>query len=271
MHENCAKNQAPFEVLIQGPAGSRFVRSLLPMDSLEESSDPKKRSTISIFHPDENKEIYGFAENQADRKLLKRETETDTPAKVIDEKDDSEHTTAAPEQPKDAESSSTTEASTDKPQEDQKVKRDLEAENPAKEAEVPAKEAAEPTDEATTPAAPATSEASPSTTEKASEKTDDERKVKRDAPEVPSENIAEIEAKAEAGENGSSDASTTEPTGKNILFYISNILFSYIYSLFTVGVGLPILSPILALKTLPLQNAAINLAVLKNNLKLKAG
>lgn len=208
MHENCAKNNAPFEVLIQGPAGSRFVRSLLPMDSIEESSDPKKRSTISIFHPDENKEIYGFAENQADRKLLKRETETDTPAKVIDEKDNSEHT----EQPKDAESSSTTEASTDKPQEDQKVKRDLEA-------EVPAKEAAEPTDEATTPAAPANSEASSSTTEKASEKTDDEHKVKRDAPEVPSENIAEIEAKAEAGESASSDASTTEPTGKNILFY----------------------------------------------------
>lgn len=261
MHENCAKNQAPFEVLIQGPAGSRFVRSLLPMDSLEESSDPKKRSTISIFHPDENKEIYGFAENQADRKLLKRETETDTPAK-----DDSEQKTAAPEQPKDAESSSSTteEASTDKPQVDQKVKRESEA-------EVPAKEAAEPTDEATTPAAPANSEASPSPTEKASEKTDDERKVKRDAPEVPSENIAEIEAKAEAGESASSDASTTEPTGKNILFYISNILFSNIYFLFTVGVGLPILSPILALKTLPLQAKAINLAVLKNNLKLKAG
>lgn len=80
MHDNCAKSQAPFEVLIQGPVGSRFVRSLLPMESFNESSDPKKRSTISIFHPDENKEIYGYDDN--DRKLIKRESESETPAKA---------------------------------------------------------------------------------------------------------------------------------------------------------------------------------------------
>lgn len=58
MQNDCAKTNVPFEVLIQGPSGNRFVRSLLTEDSIaRQPNDPQQRSTVSIFKPDENKNI----------------------------------------------------------------------------------------------------------------------------------------------------------------------------------------------------------------------
>lgn len=214
MHDNSAKMEVPFEVLIQGPSGSRFVRSLLPFESIKESSDPKKRSTISIFHPDETNEMYGFAGMEADHKASKRQTNSETPAKIVAEANDDAIKTVE---------SSSTEGSN------------------VSVAEIEVKTDA-------TEAAPESS-----TLESTSAAAIADHKVKRDtASDVPSENIAEIEAKAEAGESvdANGDAATTEPT---------------------VGLGLPILSPLLALKTLPLGIKAVNLEALKAQLKVQKG
>lgn len=60
MQNNCEKFNLPFEVLIQGPSGNRFVRSLMSADEsaskLEEPTDSKVRSSISIYQPSENNE-----------------------------------------------------------------------------------------------------------------------------------------------------------------------------------------------------------------------
>lgn len=59
MKSNCKKMELPFEVMIQGPNVNRMVRSLLYADPAEENcvksseSNQKKRSTISIYKPDE--------------------------------------------------------------------------------------------------------------------------------------------------------------------------------------------------------------------------
>lgn len=63
MQSNCQKLKLPFEVLIQGPSGNRFVRSLLSYDPQHMSHDDdmpaeddeqrKTRSTISIYRPEE--------------------------------------------------------------------------------------------------------------------------------------------------------------------------------------------------------------------------
>lgn len=206
MHDNCAKAKAPFEVLIQGPAGNRFVRSLLPSDLMNESNDPKKRSTISIFHPDENKDVFAYADSEADRKLMKRESETETPSKLAaDEAKDAEATsTAAPEAAKSNESASTTEApkKADQADAEHKVKRD--SENEAKSESEAKSDSAD--DSNTTPAD------NSSTTEAATAKPAGEHKVKRDTATDLIENIAEIEAKAEAGESVLPEAAATEPT-----------------------------------------------------------
>lgn len=58
MKSNCKKLNLPFEVLIQGPNVNRMVRSLLYAHPSEDvciqksESNPKKRSTISIYKPD---------------------------------------------------------------------------------------------------------------------------------------------------------------------------------------------------------------------------
>lgn len=67
MQNNCEKFNLPFEVLIQGPSGNRFVRSLLAAEeninkSTAEPVDPKARSTIIVYQPNEN------AERNADSK-----------------------------------------------------------------------------------------------------------------------------------------------------------------------------------------------------------
>lgn len=62
MKSNCKKLDLPFEVLIQGPNVNRMVRSLLYADPSEEvciqsaESNQKKRSTISIYKPDEKEQ-----------------------------------------------------------------------------------------------------------------------------------------------------------------------------------------------------------------------
>ncbi|XP_031622310.1 RNA polymerase-associated protein LEO1-like [Contarinia nasturtii] len=57
MQANCEEANIPFQVLIQGQSGSRFVRSLLSEDSVaRKATDPKKRSTITIFSPKEEEE-----------------------------------------------------------------------------------------------------------------------------------------------------------------------------------------------------------------------
>ncbi|KAG4077533.1 hypothetical protein HA402_002960 [Bradysia odoriphaga] len=59
MKSNCKKLELPFEVLIQGPNVNRMVRSLLYANPDEEvcaqssESNQKKRSTISIYKPNE--------------------------------------------------------------------------------------------------------------------------------------------------------------------------------------------------------------------------
>lgn len=58
MQNNGEKMQAPFEILIQGPSGNRFVRSLISADetaSTTEQENPKARSTISVYQPDDKK------------------------------------------------------------------------------------------------------------------------------------------------------------------------------------------------------------------------
>lgn len=75
MQNNCEKNKAPFEVLVQGPSGSRFVRDLLAKDANahKESVNPKNIATISVFQPNGN------------RKLTKREAneQFDDPAEGL--------------------------------------------------------------------------------------------------------------------------------------------------------------------------------------------
>lgn len=60
MQSNCQKMKLPFEVLIQGPSGNRFIRSLIHADPNYENifeTEPearKTRSTISIYRPAED-------------------------------------------------------------------------------------------------------------------------------------------------------------------------------------------------------------------------
>lgn len=59
VQNNCEKSAVPFEVLIQGPSGSRFVRSLVLADAnaRKEPINPSYVSTISIFQPNGNKKV----------------------------------------------------------------------------------------------------------------------------------------------------------------------------------------------------------------------
>lgn len=60
MQSNCQKMKLPFEVLIQGPSGNRFIRSLIHADPNYENlfeaapEERKTRSTISIYRPAED-------------------------------------------------------------------------------------------------------------------------------------------------------------------------------------------------------------------------
>lgn len=74
VQNNCEKEATPFEVLIQGPSGSRFVRSLVLADANahKEPIDPTYVSTISIFQPNGNK------------KLAKREAQPDIDSDVAE-------------------------------------------------------------------------------------------------------------------------------------------------------------------------------------------
>lgn len=54
VQNKCENSAAPFEVLVQGPSGNRFVRSLVLADGSEadlETIDPKHVSTFSIYQP----------------------------------------------------------------------------------------------------------------------------------------------------------------------------------------------------------------------------
>lgn len=54
MQNKCENSGAPFEVLVQGPSGNRFVRSLVLADGSEaelQEIDPKHVSTFSIYQP----------------------------------------------------------------------------------------------------------------------------------------------------------------------------------------------------------------------------
>lgn len=61
MQSNCQKMKLPFEVLIQGPSGNRFVRSLLAAETETKTLipitdvDQRSRSTISIYKPAESR------------------------------------------------------------------------------------------------------------------------------------------------------------------------------------------------------------------------
>lgn len=74
MQNNCEKSGAQFEVLIQGPSGSRFVRSLVlaDADAHKEPIDPTHVSTISVFQPNGHK------------KLVKRDIEADVAEALAD-------------------------------------------------------------------------------------------------------------------------------------------------------------------------------------------
>lgn len=65
MQNNCEKSKAPFEVLIQGPGGSRFVRGLVAQDANahEELVNPKNIATISVFQPNGNRKLAKRAAN----------------------------------------------------------------------------------------------------------------------------------------------------------------------------------------------------------------
>lgn len=53
VQNKCENSAAPFEVLVQGPSGNRFVRSLVLADGSEAELeiDPKHVSTFSIYQP----------------------------------------------------------------------------------------------------------------------------------------------------------------------------------------------------------------------------
>lgn len=74
MQNNCEKSGAPFEVLIQGPSGSRFIRSLVlaDVDAPVVPVDPKDVSTISVFQPNDH------------IKLVKRDIEADVAEALAD-------------------------------------------------------------------------------------------------------------------------------------------------------------------------------------------
>lgn len=75
MQKNCEKLKLPFEVLIQGPSGDRFIRSLINADPVYESileaepqEERKTRSTITIYRP----------EKEAEEETLQLESEVAT-------------------------------------------------------------------------------------------------------------------------------------------------------------------------------------------------
>lgn len=86
MQSNCQKLKLPFEVLIQGPSGNRFVRALLLSEndsSMRSESDVgvrKARSTISIYKPEEKNPkngIESITPNESTTKLENVESKQD--------------------------------------------------------------------------------------------------------------------------------------------------------------------------------------------------
>lgn len=77
MQNNCQKLKLPFEVLIQGPSGNRFIRDMISADPVyegmynsEKDVDRKTRSTISIYRPEENAEFEQYLQQlEADHQI----------------------------------------------------------------------------------------------------------------------------------------------------------------------------------------------------------
>lgn len=88
MQDKCESAQSPYQVLIQGPTGSRFVRSLMASDP---PADPKSRLTISVFQPskaDEQAVDVSPSEKHSSSKEVKTEHEGKEIKREIDSLDD---------------------------------------------------------------------------------------------------------------------------------------------------------------------------------------
>ncbi|XP_055313840.1 uncharacterized protein LOC129575047 [Sitodiplosis mosellana] len=262
MQKKCEKLHVPYEVLIQGPAGSRFVRSLLTEDSIAlKATNPKKRSSVSIFKPDENKDNKEVTPEEsapaadadkaketevfAGTDVAKKDVKVTEEIKIVDEVKADEMTPKADEKTKrevdnkEDGKSSDSEQAKDEAAEEPKIGESIETPKEAESAD-------KPKDKEATEAA------------SGAEMDNAEKKLKKRDAETSEIQEALDEATKESGadavnSNGDTKADTdvaptTEPS---------------------VGLALPIVPPILGL--LPLQLGALNLDVLKTNMKLGKG
>lgn len=266
--------EAPYEVLIQGPTGSRFVRGLLTESQV---ADPKKRSTISVYQP--ARFTRSVDENKDTKDVTPEESAPAAEAdKTKDATEDAKETVPAVEEVKAEEAAPKADekpAENEKPNAEEKAKREVDNKDAAKEEpakEEPAKEDAKSddsekaNDEAAEKSKTEESVEPPKETESADKPKDDEsaeknteaekdgekKLKKRDADSELQEALAEANKEAEASDVEKSDANkdttpTTEPS---------------------VGIALP---PVLGLKLLPLQLGALNLGALKTNFALQKG
>lgn len=237
MQNNCEKMHLPYEVLIQGPSGSRFVRSLLQEEGNSlTATNPKKRSTISVFKPD-TKESAPAAEIESADKV-----KADEPAQ-----DDVKEGKINVDQPTEAEKN--IEVKTN----EEKTKRDVadDKEDSKSNAEDKAK-----TDEKADEGEEAKKEESPEEPKKSDESTDKPSKAEKDVAKKLKKRDADEELQETVGpaNAGAPADDTKEPT---------------------VGLALPIVPPLIALKTLPIGVAAgalpIHLAALRSRIDLHKG
>lgn len=227
MQNNCEKSRTPYEVLIQGPVGSRFVRSLLSDDSkAQKATNPNQRSSITIFKPEDNKESVPAAEIESADKA-----KTDEAAKDDAKAKDVEEVPAKIEEPTKPENQAEAAKEEVKSNTEEKAKRDVEkAEAKANAGETiktddAAKTAAENTDDKKedAPEEPKKDETAeqpkaeesadkPSETEK-----DAEKKLKKRGADDELESVVDVFAKETDGAKSEADSSktnegTTEPT-----------------------------------------------------------
>lgn len=253
MQNNCEKSRIPYEVLIQGPTGSRFVRSLLSDDSMaQKATDPKKRSTISIFKPDEKEQSVPATEIEAADK-----SKTEEPAK-----DDAKVDVNVPEKDEQpAKSGNQDEAAKEdvKSNNEEKAKRDVDKAEAKEDAKISADETciADKTPESVdakkekVPEDPKNADDAEQlkAEESADKQKDGEKKLKkRDADDELAESVVDpTDVAKNEGDSSKTNDGTTEPT---------------------VGLALPIVPPLIGLK--PLVPGLIGLKVAPAIAALKA-
>lgn len=268
MQNNCQKSNTPFEVLIQGPTGSRFVRSLLTDDSVAAKEiDPKNRSTVSIFKPDENKEVKAEESAPVETAEQNKDDESKDEKAKDDENAKKDEKTKRDVKQEDSENKKDSKSDAEKSKDDAKVDELPKEDKNAKDEEKPKGDEQSKTDEAKKDTAP--EEAKKESASEEPKKDDETEKPKADeATTKPSESDKKLKRKrgadddnsqvvinSQSQDNGASDATksdasdaktnsdgTTDPT---------------------VGLALPgLIPPLIGLK-------GINLGALKTQLALQ--